>query len=93
VLVTPAEVFEYLDAFRRQISSDGWVEFRIEKLLACEPSDTLVLLETQYSGIYKEDPDNPGMSSTLMHVLQKIDDNWRIIAYYDYDRDKRPNCS
>ncbi len=92
VLATPAEAFESLDEFRKQISSEGWVKFRIDDVQTCELSDTLVLLDTHYTGIYKEGSDNPGTSSTLMYVLQKIDDNWRIIAYYGHDHDKRPTC-
>ena len=93
VLATPEQALGGLTGFRKGLEAKGWVGFRFDNMEACEISDNLVLLDTQYASIFKQGPETREMMSTLLYVLYKTDGEWRIVAYYDHNHDKRPTCS
>ena len=92
VLATPEQALGGLTGFRKGLEARGFQGFRFDNMKACEISDNLVLLDTQYASIFKQGEETREMMSTLLYVLYKTDGEWRIIAYYDHDHDKRPTC-
>jgi hypothetical protein len=34
----------------------------------------------------------PPAIRTTLYVLQKIDGDWKVVAFYGHDNDKRPGC-
>ena len=92
VLPTPEAALAGLTGFRNGLVARGWVEFRFDNMETCEISDNLVLLDTQYASVFKRGSETSEMMSTMLYVLHKIDGEWRIVAYYDHDHDKRPTC-
>lgn len=92
VLATPAAAIENLDNLYEVIKARGWKESRIRDLEVCMASDTLALVDTQYSRLNAQGEAIPPALRTNLYVLQKIDGDWRIIAFYGHDDDKRPAC-
>ena len=76
-----------------QIEAQGWVESRIEDLKVCVASKTLALVDTRYSRLDQDGKAIPPAIRTTLYVLQKIDDDWRIVAFYSHDNDTRPECN
>ncbi len=92
ILATPAAVTENLDNLYEVIIGRGWKESKIKDLSICVASDTLALVDTQYSRLNRDGEAIPPVLRTNLYVLQKLDGNWRIVAFYAHDDDKRPAC-
>lgn len=92
VMATPEDAMKGLGGFRAGQVAQGFTGFRLENVEACELSASLVLLDTQYTSVYKQGPKTVERPSTMMYLMSKTADGWRIIAYYGHDHDKRPSC-
>jgi len=92
VLADPAAAAANLIGLYEQIEAQGWVESRIENLKICAASETLALVDTRYSRIDHDGEPIPPAIRTTLYVLQKIEDHWRIVAFYSHDNDNRPSC-
>jgi len=92
VLVDPDAAVENLKSLYEQIEAQGWVESKISDLKVCLASASLALVDTRFSRIDNEGNAIPPAIRTTLYVLQKIDDDWRIVAFYGHDNDKRPAC-
>ena len=92
VLADPAAAINNLNNLYGQIEAQGWVESKIENLQICVLSETLALVDTRYSRLNADGDPIPPAIRTTMYVLQKIDNSWRIVAFYGHDNDKRPAC-
>jgi len=92
VLADPAAAVENLTGLYNQIEAGGWVESRIENLKICVASESLALVDTRYSRIDNEGNAIPPAIRTTLYVLQKIDGDWKVVAFYGHDNDKRPAC-
>jgi hypothetical protein len=92
VLATPEAAVENLETLYEAIIGRGWKESKISSLSICVASDTLALVDTQYSRLNHDGEPIPPSLRTILYVLQKIDGAWRIVAFYDHDDDKRPAC-
>jgi len=92
VLADPAAAVANLTGLYEQIEAQGWVESRIENLKVCVASETLALVDTRYSRMDRDGNPIPPAIRTTLYVLQKIDGDWRIVAFYGHDNDNRPGC-
>ena len=92
VLADPAAAVANLTGLYEQIEAQGWVESRIENLRICVASESLALVDTRYSRIDHDGEPIPPAIRTTLYVLQKIEDNWRIVAFYGHNNDIRPSC-
>ncbi len=92
VLADPDTAVENLTNLYEQIEAQGWVESKISDLVICLASESLALVDTRYSRIDNEGNAIPPAIRTTLYVLQKIDGDWRIVAFYGHDNDKRPGC-
>ena len=92
ILADPESAVENLNNLYEQIEAQGWVESKISDLKICLASENLALVDTRYSRIDKAGNAIPPAIRTTLYVLQKIDGNWRIVAFYGHDNDKRPAC-
>lgn len=93
VLATPDAAVENLTGLYKQLDTQGWVESRISDLKICVASETLALVDTRYSRIDKEGNVIPPAIRTTLYVLQKIEGDWRVVAFYGHDNDSRPACN
>ncbi len=92
ILADPESAVENLNNLYEQIETQGWVESKIIDLKICLASASLALVDTRYSRIDKSGNAIPPAIRTTLYVLQKIDGDWRIVAFYGHDNDKRPAC-
>jgi len=92
VLADADAAVENLTSLYEQIEAQGWVESKISDLKICLASASLALVDTRYSRIDKSGNAIPPAIRTTLYVLQKIDGDWRIVAFYGHDNDKRPAC-
>jgi hypothetical protein len=92
VLATPEAAVENLQSLYKVIIDRGWKESKISNLSICVASDSLALVDTQYSRLNQDGEPIPPVLRTNLYVLQKIDGAWRIVAFYGHDDDKRPAC-
>jgi hypothetical protein len=92
VLADPAAAVENLSNLYPQIEAQGWKKSVIDDLKVCVLSGTLALVDTRYSRMTGDGEPIPPAIRTTLYVLQKIDDNWRIVAFYGHEADKRPVC-
>lgn len=81
-----------LPGFYEQIEADGWVESRISDLKICMASETLALVDTRFSRLDQNGETMPPAIRTTLYILQKIEEDWRIVAFYGHDNDSRPGC-
>ena len=92
VLADADAAVENLTSLYAQIEAQGWVESKIIDLKICLASESLALVDTRYSRIDNEGNAITPAIRTTLYVLQKIDGDWRIVAFYGHDNDKRPAC-
>ena len=92
VLQDPAAAVANLNSLYEQIEAQGWVESRISDLEICIASASLALVDTRYSRLKRDGEAIPPAVRTTLYVLQKIEGNWRIVAFYGHYNDKRPSC-
>jgi hypothetical protein len=92
ILATPEAAVENLENLYEVIIGRGWKESKISSLSICIASNTLALVDTQYSRLDRNGDPIPPTLRTNLYVLQKIDGDWRIVAFYGHDDDKRPAC-
>lgn len=92
VLATPEAAVENLENLYEVIVGRGWKESKISSLKICVASETLALVDTQYSRLNQSGDPIPPTLRTNLYVLQKIDGDWRIVAFYGHDDDNRPVC-
>jgi len=92
VLATPDAAVENLTGLYKQLDTQGWVESRISDLKICVASETLALVDTRYSRIDKDGNVIPPAIRTTLYVLQKIEGDWRVVAFYGHDNALRPAC-
>jgi hypothetical protein len=92
ILVNPEAAAANLEDLYKVIIERGWRESKISSLSICVASDTLALVDTQYSRLKQNGDPIPPTLRTNLYVLQKINGAWRIIAFYGHDNDKRPAC-
>ena len=81
-----ASLYEMLD-------EQGWTESVIENVRTCVLSDSLALVDTRYSRIDRDGNAIPPRIRTNLYVVQKLAGEWRIVAFYGHDADKRPVCA
>lgn len=93
VLADPEAAVANLTGLFEQIEAQGWVESRIENLQICVASETLALVDTRYSRIDGDGEPIPPAIRTTLYVLQKLEGDWRIVAFYGHDNDNRPSCN
>ena len=92
ILADPDHAVENLENLYEQIEAQGWVESRIKEMSVCVASPTIAFVGTSYSKLDKQgEPIPPTIRSTL-YVLQKLDGEWRIVAFYGYDGTVTPSC-
>jgi hypothetical protein len=92
VLADPAAAVDNLTNLYAQIEVQGWKESVIEDLKVCVLSDTLALVDTRYSRMTHDGEPIPPDIRTTLYVLQKIEGDWRIVAFYGHDNEQRPVC-
>ena len=92
ILADPDAAIENLTGLYEQIEAQGWVESRISDLQICVASPTLALVDTRYARLTSDGKPIPPAVRTTLYVLQKIDGDWRIVAFYGHDNDSRPTC-
>lgn len=93
VLADPDAAVDNLTRLYKEIEAQGWVESKIDDLQVCVLSESLALVDTRYSRLKGNgDAIAPAVRTTL-YVLQKIDSDWRIVAFYGHDNDRRPRCA
>jgi hypothetical protein len=92
VLADPAAAVDNLTNLYAQIEVQGWKESVIEDLNVCVLSDTLALVDTRYSRMTHDGEPIPPDIRTTLYVLQKIEGDWRIVAFYGHDNEQRPVC-
>jgi hypothetical protein len=92
VLADPAAAVANLDNLYGQIEAQGWQASVIDNLKVCVLSATLALVDTRYSRMTRDGALIPPAIRTTLYVLQKLDGDWRIVAFYGHDADKRPAC-
>ena len=92
ILATPEAAAENLENLYEVIVERGWNESKISSLSICVASETLALVDTQYSRLNQNGDPIPPTLRTNLYVLQKIGGAWRIVAFYGHDDDKRPVC-
>ena len=92
VLATPDAAVENLTGLYKQLEEQGWVESKISDLKICVASETLALVDTRYSRLDNEGNAIPPAIRTTLYVLQKIEGDWRVVAFYGHDNDMRPGC-
>ncbi len=92
VMADPDGAAESLESLYEQLEGQGWAESRISDLKICLASDTLALVDTRYSRLNQDGEPIPPAIRTTLYVLQKIDDEWRIVSFYGHDNDVRPGC-
>ncbi|MGI9261817.1 MAG: DUF6841 family protein [Woeseiaceae bacterium] len=92
IYADPTDAIDNLNRLYEQIEAQGWVASRIENLEICVVSKSVALVDTRYSRFDGDgEPIAPAIRTTL-YVLQKINDSWRIVAFYGHDSDRRPTC-
>ena len=92
VLASPDAAVENLTGLYQQIEAQGWVESKISDLEICVASESLALVDTRYSRIDNEGNAIPPEIRTTLYVLQKIEGDWRIVAFYGHNNELRPGC-
>ena len=92
VLATPEAAIDNLTNLYEQIEGQGWKASVIENLQTCVLSDSLAIVDTRYSRMDHDGKPIPPAIRTTMYLLQKIDGDWRIVAFYGHDNDSRPGC-
>jgi ketosteroid isomerase-like protein len=92
VLADPAAAVANLDNLYTEIEAQGWKESVIDNLKVCVLSGSLALVDTRYARMTHDGKPIPPAVRTTLYVLQKLDGDWRIIAFYGHDADKRPAC-
>jgi hypothetical protein len=92
VLADPDAAVANLTGLYEQIEAQGWVESRIENLQICIASETLALVDTRYSRIDHDGKPIPPAIRTTLYILQKLDGDWRIVAFHGHDNEVRPSC-
>ena len=92
ILADPAAAEANLSNLYAQIEAQGWVESRISSLETCVLSDSLALVDTRYARLRADGTPIPPDVRTTLYVVQKIDGEWRIVAFYGHGSDNRPSC-
>lgn len=92
VLEDPDAAVANLTRLYGQIEAQGWVESRIDNLQVCVLSENLVLVDTRYSRLKADGEAIPPAVRTTLYVVQRVDGDWRIVAFYGHDNDRRPSC-
>jgi len=92
VLADPAAAIENLTNLYEQLETQGWKESVIDDLKVCVLSGTVALVDTRYSRMKHDGQPIPPAIRTTLYVLQKVDGEWRIVAFYGHDEDNRPVC-
>ena len=93
VLANAEAAVKNLTNLYEQIDAQGWKESRIKDVVVCVASESLAFVDTQYSRIDHSGTPIPPTLRTNLYVLQKLDGDWRIVAFYSHDNDKRPGCA
>lgn len=92
VLADPAAAEANLSNLYGQIEAQGWVESRISDLKTCVLTDSLALVDTRYSRLRADGTAIEPAVRTTLYVVQKLDGEWRIVAFYGHSSDNRPSC-
>jgi hypothetical protein len=92
VLADPAAAVTNLDNLYTEIEAQGWKESVIDNLKICVLSESLALVDTRYARMTHDGKPIPPAVRTTLYVLQKLDGDWRIVAFYGHGADKRPAC-
>ena len=92
VLADPAAAEANLSSLYGQIEAQGWVESRISDLKTCVLTKSLALVDTRYSRLRADGTAIEPAIRTTLYVVQKIDSEWRIVAFYGHSSDNRPAC-
>ena len=93
ILADPAAAMASLAGLYEQIEGRGWAESRIKELRVCIASATLALIGTRYSRLDADSQPIPPEIRSSLYVLQKLDDEWRIVAFYSHDGTVEPSCA
>ena len=82
-----------LNNLYEQIEAKGWVESRIKELRVCIASPTLALIGARFSRLDKDGEPIPPTIRSNLYILQKLDGDWRITAFYGHPGTVEPSCS
>lgn len=93
MMADPAGAVAALESLYDDLEGDGWVESEISDLQICMASDTLAFVDTLYSRLKQNGEAIPPAIRTTLYILQKFDDDWKIVSFYSHDNDKRPSCA
>lgn len=93
VLADPGAAIINLNNLYEQIEAIGWVESRIKELRVCIASPTLALIGARYSRLDKEGEAIPPAIRSNLYILQKLDSDWRITAFYAHPGTVKPSCT
>ena len=88
----PASAINSLKNTYKNIESRGWKESVIDNTKTCLLSDNLALVDVKFSRIKANGEAIPPEIRTTLYVLQKIANEWRIIAFFGHGADSRPSC-
>lgn len=92
ILGDPAAAAANLGNLYAQIEAQGWVESRISDLKTCVLTESLALVDTRYSRLRADGTAIEPAVRTTLYVVQKLDGEWRIVAFYGHSSDNRPTC-
>lgn len=87
-----AEARENLESLYGQLDQQGWARSVISRVDVCLLADGLAFADTIYARFDKDGNAIAPAVRTNVYVLRKVDDGWRIIAFYLRDTDKPPGC-
>ena len=93
VLATPAAAIDNLRNLYVTLEQQNYRESVIDNLQTCVLSPTVALVDTRYSRIDRSGNPIPPHVRTVLYVLQKLDERWRIVSFYGHDNDRRPACA
>ena len=83
---------ESLDRTYQQIASRGWKKSVIADTMTCVLSDNLALVDTRYSRMTSQGNAIPPVIRTILYVVKKVQGEWRIIAFFGHNPERRPSC-
>jgi hypothetical protein len=93
IYADPDAAIDSLTGLYPLLESQGWVESRILDTEVCIASANLAFVDTRFSRLDRNgDAIAPAIRRSL-YVLQKRENEWRIVAFYGHDADVVPTCN
>ena len=76
----------------QQFESLGWKESVIADTKTCILTDDLALVDTRFSRMTDDGKTIPPDIRTTLYALKKVQGEWRIIAFFGHDPERRLSC-